>query len=212
MGPENAGKPTPLTGRLAARIEPRPTGPARVLKPILDELALLDAAVYRAIAATPTPTLDDPIRRLSNIANNSKLWVAAAGILAVAGGRRGRRAALTGLAAVAANSLVVNVPLKFAARRGRPDREAAQVPLTRQVPMPTSSSFPSGHAASAFAFASAVGGSLPVAAVPLRSLATVVGYSRVHTGVHYPGDVVIGALIGTTIGEAVAAIERSRRS
>jgi undecaprenyl-diphosphatase len=76
--------------------------------------------------------------------------------------------------------------------------------------MPRSASFPSGHAASAFAFASAVGGSLPVAAVPLRSLATVVGYSRVHTGVHYPGDVVIGALIGTTIGEAVAALARIR--
>jgi undecaprenyl-diphosphatase len=50
-----------------------------------------------------------------------------------------------------------------------------------------------------------------LAAAPLRSLAAVVGYSRVHTGVHYPGDVIIGALIGSTIGEAVAALGRVRR-
>jgi undecaprenyl-diphosphatase len=207
----NVGEPTPPAERLAAHLEPTPTGPAGALRAILDELASLDAAVYNAIAVTPTPLLDDPIRRLSHLADHSKLWVASAAVLAVAGGRRGRRAAATGLVAVALNSVVVNVPLKLAARRERPDREAALVPLARQVPMPRSPSFPSGHAASAFAFASAVGGSMPLAAAPLRSLAAVVGYSRVHAGVHYPGDVIIGALIGSTIGEAVAVVARVRR-
>jgi undecaprenyl-diphosphatase len=206
-----APEPTPPAERLASHLEPAPTGAASALRPLLAELASLDAAVYRAIAVTPTPMLDDPIRRLSSLADHSKLWVAAAAVLAVAGGRRGRRAAATGLAAVAVNSLVVNVPLKLAARRERPDRVGALVPLARQVPMPRSPSFPSGHSASAFAFASAVGGSMPLAAAPLRSLAAVVGYSRVHTGVHYPGDVIIGALIGSTIGEAVAALGRVRR-
>ena len=55
--------------------------------------------------------------------------------------------------------------------------------------MPTSTSFPSGHAASAFAFAYAVGRRIPALAVPIRLLAAGVAYSRVHTGVHYPGDV-----------------------
>jgi len=40
--------------------------------------------------------------------------------------------------------------------------------------------------------------------VPLHSLAALVGYSRVHTGVHYPGDVVAGALMGAMIAEATA--------
>jgi len=44
---------------------------------------------------------------------------------------------------------------------------------------------------------------LPAAAGPLGMLASAVGYARVHTGVHYPGDVVIGAVIGTAVGEAV---------
>ena len=74
--------------------------------------------------------------------------------------------------------------------------------------MPASTSFPSGHSASGFAFASAVAGTLPIAAVPLRGLAAAVAYSRVHTGVHYPGDVVVGSLIGVTIGEATALVAR----
>ena len=68
--------------------------------------------------------------------------------------------------------------------------------------MPASASFPSGHAASGFAFTNAVGHILPAAAGPLGMLASAVGYSRVHTGVHYPGDVIVGAIVGTAIGEA----------
>ena len=98
-------------------------------------------------------------------------------------------------------SAVVNAIVKPVARRRRPDRLASEVPLARHVPMPTSRSFPSGHAAAAFAFATGVGGVSPAAAVPLRGLAAAVGYSRVHTGVHYPADVLIGALIGTTLAQ-----------
>lgn len=59
--------------------------------------------------------------------------------------------------------------------------------------MPESASFPSGHTASGFAFANAVAHTMPAAAARLGMLASAVGYSRVHSGVHYPGDVVIGS-------------------
>lgn len=72
--------------------------------------------------------------------------------------------------------------------------------------MPHSASFPSGHTASAVAFAAAVGPTLPVCAVPLGVLACAVGYSRVHTGVHYPGDVVAGAVLGTGAAALVLAL------
>lgn len=52
--------------------------------------------------------------------------------------------------------------------------------------MPVSASFPSGHAASGFAFAAAVGRDEPWLGLVLRFLAAAVAYSRVHTGVHYP--------------------------
>src|SRR4030095_14504943 len=75
----------------------------------------------------------------------------------------------------------------------------------RQVPMPGSTSFPSGHAASAFAFAYAVGRHLPLLGLPIRLLAAGVAYSRVHPGVHYPGDVVLGSILGAATAAMVAA-------
>jgi membrane-associated phospholipid phosphatase len=72
--------------------------------------------------------------------------------------------------------------------------------------MPVSTSFPSGHAASGFAFAAAIGHDQPWLGMALRFLSATVAYSRVHTGVHYPGDVVVGSLIGEGIGQAVAGL------
>jgi undecaprenyl-diphosphatase len=175
---------------------------------VLREAEAIDLAVYRAVAATPSPALDDAMRSLSSAADHSKLWLASAAALALFGGRAGRRAAVAGVGAIAVTSFIVNVPLKIFLRRARPDRTGARVPIARQVPMPLTNSLPSGHAASGFAFASAVAGGLPGIAAPLRTIASVVGYSRVHTGVHYPGDVIVGSLIGSTIGESVAIVVR----
>ncbi len=169
----------------------------------------LDMAIYAAIAQTPTPALDRAMRRVSHAANYSRLSIASAGALAVLGGRQGRRAAATGLASVATTSAFANLIVKPLGNRRRPDRATEQVPLDRQVRMPGSTSFPSGHSASAFAFATGVGDVMPRAAVPLRALAAVVAYSRVHTGVHYPGDVVAGSLIGTVLAQLTAhALDR----
>ena len=200
--------------RLAEVIKAHPTPRRSAAAQALQEIAQVDLAVYRAVAGTPTPTLDEPLRRLSHFANHSKLWLAVAAPMIAFGGARGRRAAMTGLVAIGINSAVVNLPMKFASKRDRPDREAAGVPDERHVRMPTSTSFPSGHSASAFAFAGAVAGTMPLLSAPLRGLATVVAYSRVHTGVHYPGDVIVGAVVGATIGEATAlgagAVRRRR--
>jgi undecaprenyl-diphosphatase len=169
----------------------------------LAEISSVDHAVYRAVAATPTPTLDVPLRHLSNAANRSLLWLGVSGVLAGLGGRRGRRAAVAGLTAVGAASLAVNLGLKQLSERERPDRLGAGVIDERHTKMPDSSSFPSGHSASGFAFATAVGHEIPALAMPLRVLAATVAYSRVHTGVHYPGDTIVGALVGGALGSIV---------
>jgi undecaprenyl-diphosphatase len=206
-----------LTVQLLADVLGPAGGPARRRAAEgLRELGAVDRAVYSAVAATPTPALDEPLRMLSNAANNSRLWLAIAAGLAVAGGRDGRRSAVRGTLAIAATSALVNLAVKSVWARRRPDRAGAGVPLRRQVRMPASTSFPSGHAASGFAFASAIGQDQPWLGLALRFLAAGVAYSRVHTGVHYPGDAVVGALIGEGTGQAVAGlIDRlspSRRS
>src|SRR6478672_2974723 len=199
---------------LARRVEAR-RGADSVWVGALRELGAVDQAVYEAVADTPTPELDGPVRRLSNAASYSRLWLGVAAVLAVFGGRRGRRAALEGVLAIGVTSATVNLGMKPLAQRERPDRAGHAVFAARRVPMPESDSFPSGHAASAFAFAYAVGRHLPVLAVPIRLLAGGVAYSRVHTGVHYPGDVAIGSVVGAGTAAMVAAasdrISMSRR-
>jgi membrane-associated phospholipid phosphatase len=172
----------------------------------LRELGAVDRAVYLAVAATATPSLDEPLRRLSGAANNSRLWLAVAAVLRVVGGEAGRRAAMRGTVAIGVTSAVVNLAVKSAWPRQRPDRSGLGVPVWRNVRMPTSTSFPSGHAAAGFAFAAAIGRDQPWLGLALRFMAAAVAYSRVHTGVHYPGDAVAGALIGEGTGQAVAGL------
>lgn len=161
----------------------------------------LDRSIYAAVATTPTPLLDGAMRRLSNAADYSRLSIASAAVLWLAGAQSGRRAAASGLASLLVTSAVANLLVKPFGRRGRPDRATDDATSARQVRMPASRSFPSGHTACAVAFASGAGRVLPAASAPLHVLAAVVGYSRVHTGVHYPGDVVAGAVIGAVTAD-----------
>jgi membrane-associated phospholipid phosphatase len=167
-----------------------------------------DAAIYAAVARTDNPSLDRAMYLVSDAANYSRLWIVAAGLLVAVGGRTGGRAAVDGLASIAVTATVVNAAVKPLTRRRRPDRGPL---LPRHVRMPRSRSFPSGHAASAFAFATGVAAIQPRAAVSLHALAALVAYSRVHTGVHYPGDVVFGSLLGISVARRTTrALERGR--
>lgn len=108
---------------------------------------------------------------------------------------RPRRAALHGLIAQAVASAVTNVVFKTLLPRARPLPE--HLPVFRFVhPQPTSSSMPSGHSASAVAFAVGAGLVQPVIGAALAPVAAGVAYSRVHTGAHWPSDVFFGSALG----------------
>ncbi|MFF3330622.1 phosphatase PAP2 family protein [Streptomyces sp. NPDC002888] len=181
---------------------PSPQHPA--LRGLVRDLATLDQTLYAAVTVTETPTLDSALRRLSAAADHSKISFTVAGLLALFPGRP-RRAAALGVAAIGVASATANLVGKRLVRRPRPHRAEDSPFPGRHVPMPESASFPSGHTASAVAFAAAVGPAWPAATVPLGLLACAVGYSRVHTGVHYPGDVVAGAVLGTGAAAVVLA-------
>jgi membrane-associated phospholipid phosphatase len=176
----------------------------------LRRLGHYDRVLYVAVARIPTSAVDPHLRRLSGFANHSKPWFLLAAGIGLVGGPAGRRAAVRGVLAIGAASLLVNQPMKLLGDRDRPDRTGHEVPEGRWVPMPTSSSFPSGHSASAAAFAVAVGDALPVLRLPLRAAAATVAFSRVHTGVHYPGDVLVGATTGALLGRLVTRLADRR--
>lgn len=173
-------------------------GDVLLLRRRLARLHALDVAVFRRATRNEAPRLDAALYPLSRLADNSKLWMLVSAGLAAAGGRRGRRSSLRGMVSVGITSAVANGLLKPLVRRRRPLATRSDW-LTRVAAVPASSSFPSGHSASAAAFAVGATMELPVVGPPLGLLASAVGFSRVRTRVHYPGDVVAGFALGAGI-------------
>jgi undecaprenyl-diphosphatase len=113
-----------------------------------------------------------------------------------------RRWGVLGLTIVAvALADVTATGLKGLFDRPRPPlRYPSQDPL---VAVPDTASFPSGHAATSFAGATILAFAFPRVAPLFYVLATAVGFSRVYLGVHYPLDIVGGAVLGTLIALAL---------
>ncbi|WP_414636507.1 bifunctional phosphatase PAP2/diacylglycerol kinase family protein [Actinophytocola sp.] len=160
----------------------------------------LDAELVRLSGKLKPSPADAGFRHLGRAADRSKIWfVIAAGLAARKGSTR--RAGLRGVVAIGFASFAASFVGKRLFPRRRPAAELLPVPR-RLVRRPNSSSFPSGHSASAAAFVTAVAMENGRAGALLAPLAAAVGYSRVHTGVHWPTDVVAGAAIG--VGAAYA--------
>ncbi|OBK23651.1 phosphoesterase [Mycobacterium asiaticum] len=183
------------------RLKQRPLRPTRSIKKITNGLGALDRELFEAIAETPTPLLDRAMPPLTRAADHSKLWFVIAGLLSASGKNSAQRGATRGVVSLAITSLLTNQVAKRIRRRPRPLYDS--VPLIRRTRRhPTSNSLPSGHSASAAAFAVGVGLENPTLGFGLSLLAGLVGLSRVATGAHYPGDVVIGFGIGAGIAVA----------
>jgi undecaprenyl-diphosphatase len=100
--------------------------------------------------------------------------------------------------------------LKVLFERDRPfEVEPEPDPITRE---PVSYSFPSGHATVSFACAVVLAAAVPRLAVPLYVLAAAIAWSRVVTGVHYPLDVLGGAVLGIAVGLLVTRLRRVARA
>ena len=170
---------------------------------VLEYVGDLDASVFRAVAEWHSPILDRTMPELSEIASGSRLWMGIAALFAVFGGKKGRRTAAEGMIAIGINSFMANVLFKKVARRKRP---TDPVPEERRLVQPESSSFPSGHTASAAAFSGIVDRAYPKLWLPINGLAATVGFSRVYTGAHYPGDVFAGWLLGKSVALVVSYV------
>jgi undecaprenyl-diphosphatase len=176
--------------------------------PIRGRLQHMDRRLMRGSVRVRSRTTDRALVGITRSANYSRLWLFIAGLLAAFGGRQGRSASGRGVVALAIAAAVANGPAKLLVRRRRPFLRSRPT----LIRMPRSTSFPSGHSATAFAFATGACAELPILAPLLIPLACTVAYSRVHTGVHYPSDVLGGAAIGIGSGVLVSpAVMRALR-
>ncbi|MFI8100536.1 bifunctional phosphatase PAP2/diacylglycerol kinase family protein [Streptomyces sp. NPDC086023] len=166
-----------------------------------------DRTLFDAVARRHWPGGDLVLPRLSRAANHGMLWAGGATALALFGSPRSRKAALRAMCSLAVASATINTVGKWSVRRPRPLLEG--VPAVRHLrTQPETTSFPSGHAASAAAFATGLTLEAPAWGLVAVPLAVAVAASRVYTGVHYPADVLAGAALGVGAGLLVRSLAR----
>jgi undecaprenyl-diphosphatase len=150
--------------------------------------------------------LDDVFVALSRIGSQGAIWL----LVAVLAALYWRRPAIFLYVALA--DLIAGVSgalLRQAIGRERPPlRFPEPHPL---VQVPGNPGFPSGHAATSFACAATLAWLTPLSPIALYALATLVAFSRVYVGVHYPLDVIGGAALGLGVATALRLLVEARR-
>ena len=181
---------------------------------VLDWLRHADADVARAVHALRWAPLTAVMELLSSWWVKGPGFVLAALAVDVARSRAvvGRRGfvpvcALAVLAAILVATLLGDDLLKPLVGRLRPPRD--HLGLTAIVTLPLGPSFPSGHATQSFAVATCLGLLAPRLRTGALALATLIALSRVYLGVHFPSDVLAGALLGALVGWGVARVAQA---
>lgn len=137
------------------------------------------------------------------LGNGGILWLTACACLLFR--QQTRRASLTALLSLVFSALVCNAFLKNLVERARPfDKIPSLQFLIRK---PHDFSFPSGHTSSSFAVATVFLAMLPLwVGVAALTIAVLIAFSRMYLGVHYPSDVLCGAVLGVLFGLAALAV------
>ena len=146
----------------------------------------LDTAGLRYARELRRPWLSRPLVVFTRSGNLGLIWIALAAML-----DHPQRVTLTLIA-----TMLVCESIKQVARRERP----AVARMERLIGVQKTTSFPSGHAASAMAAAVLLTAFAPAFAPVWFSLAALMALSRVYVGVHYPSDIAVGAVVGILIG------------
>lgn len=182
----------PITANGARPVGPPPVTPGRVGR--------FDRWVDESVAGRirGDPVADRVFYAASALGDHGLIWL----ILAVLRGLSSPdswRATMRAGGAIGIESAVVNGPVKWIFRRARPIPSGAIAPHPLRTPR--TSSFPSGHATSAFCAATLLSDGDPTRWPLYYALAAVVAWSRVHVRLHHASDVIGGAVIGTILGQ-----------
>ena len=165
-------------------------------------LARLDREALRALRTRlHGPVLDRAAVAYTTTGEFGALWIVVS--LAGAALEPERRSSWLAAAMLVPASLSVNAVVKRAVRRERPQLHGLP-PIGRA---PSTFSFPSGHAATSFAAAIAIGALAPRLRAPVLGAAALMAFTRPYLGVHYPSDVLAGAALGGALGRMFADSE-----
>jgi undecaprenyl-diphosphatase len=163
-----------------------------------------DVAGFYLINHAHTPFLDWFMPLLSNRSNGGGIWIGIGLIMRACGKTHVRKGALL-LLLVLLCSYLMNESLKVVFGRSRPFEALNDVALLVK-PM-NSLSFPSGHAVAAFSSACILIRKVPKLAWFFLILAVLISFSRIYVGMHYPSDILAGALIGLAFGILLLKLE-----
>ena len=134
----------------------------------------------------------------SAVGDHGMIWLALAGLRALRGPAH-RKAAARAAIGVGVESLIVNVGIKSLFRRRRPPAHL-DFNHPHKLRIPITSSFPSGHATSAFTAATLLSDGDPAMAPVYFAAATVIAASRVYVKIHHASDVLVGVGVGLALG------------
>jgi len=162
-----------------------------------DLFLFLNQGVRNWLFDVTLPFLTDSNRKPLGIVILAILWL----LLLTKGGRPGRIAALLLIPTIALSDQLSSSFLKFLIDRPRPCHELANVHLL--VGCGSGYSFPSSHAVNNFAAAMVLSYFLPRWTWAFFCYASIIAFSRIYVGVHYPSDVLAGAIIGLAVGFVV---------
>lgn len=207
----------PLSSALRASLAPHPSEALtphgylrRAVLKRMSPLQAADANIFIAVNRLPRySAFTHLMQTMSTLGWHGAAWVVGALALAARDGRRGRATAWEMISALMVTNALVERLIKKYFRRRRPFIILVQALVVGRKP--GSWSFPSGHSATSFACASALGRRYPRRRAVFYGLASVVGFSRIYLGHHYPMDVVSGASIGEGLSRSVVWVVRKLR-
>jgi len=163
-----------------------------------------ELAFLNGLQALRTPALDALMVTFTKLGNGGLIWCALAGVLLLF--PKTRKTGLAVALALGLEVLFCNGLLKPLVARARPCEMAPGVSLL--IARPTDYSFPSGHTGASFAAMSALLFSGNRLWLPALALAAVIAFSRMYLYVHYPTDVLAGAMLGIMTGWCGAVLAR----
>lgn len=151
-----------------------------------------------------TPFLNTLMTGITTLGDHGTIWIILTILLLIP--KKTRKAGLVSAMALIGSLLFNNLLLKNLVQRPRPYVTFTDLQIL--IPRPSEFSFPSGHTSSSFAAAAAIYACLSKKyGIPAMILAALIGFSRLYVGVHYPTDVLAGAVIGVLLGYGAKQLE-----